>query len=66
MLMHPPQAEAKPTRLIIILLAALQVGIALSYKILFFSYYVADKIGGDIKIPGDVPAVGHSTVMPRL
>lgn len=66
-LMHPPQAEAKATRLIIILLAALQVGIALSFKILFFSYYVVDKIGGDIKIPGgDVPASGNSTVTPRL
>lgn len=60
-------AEAKATRLIIILLAALQVGIALSFKILFFSYYVVDKIGGDVKIPGgDVPAAGNSTVTPRL
>ncbi|TFK31258.1 Yip1 domain family protein, partial [Crucibulum laeve] len=45
-------AEAKPTRLIIILLAALHFGLALTFKVMFFSYYVVDKIGADIPIPG--------------
>lgn len=34
------KAEAKPTRLIIILIAALHAGLALTFKVLFFSYYV--------------------------
>ena len=48
------------TRLIIILLGAIHFGIALSFKVLFFSYYVVDKIGGDIAIPG-VPIGDGST-----
>ncbi|KAF8816303.1 Yip1-domain-containing protein [Phlegmacium glaucopus] len=50
-------AEAKATRLIIVLLAAIHLGIAISFKVLFFSYYVIDKIGADINIPG-VPTGG--------
>ncbi|OBZ77111.1 Protein YIPF1 [Grifola frondosa] len=38
-------ADAKPVRLIIILLAALHVGLALCLKILFFSYYAVKEIG---------------------
>lgn len=34
------QAEAKATRLFIIVIAALHAGLALSFKVLFFSYYV--------------------------
>ena len=34
------QAEAKPTRLIIILIGVLHAGLALTFKVLFFSYYV--------------------------
>ncbi|KAG5643522.1 hypothetical protein DXG03_000714 [Asterophora parasitica] len=45
-------AEAKPTRLIIIAIAVLHAGLALTFKVLFFSYYVVDKIGADIPIPG--------------
>jgi len=53
-------AEAKATRLIILILAAVHFGIAISFKVLFFHYYVIDKIGGDITIPG-VPTGGNST-----
>jgi len=53
-------AEAKATRLIILILAAVHFGIAISFKVLFFNYYVIDKIGGDITIPG-VPTGGNST-----
>ena len=55
------QAEAKATRLIILVLAAIHFGIALSFKVLFFSYYVVDKIGADITIPG-VPTDGNATI----
>jgi len=57
-------AEAKVTRLIILVLAAIHFGIAISFKVLFFSYYVVDKIGGDITIPG-VPTGGGNTTTPR-
>ncbi|CAA7266280.1 unnamed protein product [Cyclocybe aegerita] len=54
-------AEAKATRLIIIILAAIHLGVAISFKVIFFSYYVVDKIGADIPLPGsDVPE-GNST-----
>ncbi|KAF7967054.1 hypothetical protein HWV62_35983 [Athelia sp. TMB] len=36
----PVSAEAKATRLFIIAIAALHAGLALSFKVLFFSYYV--------------------------
>ncbi|KAG7451571.1 Yip1-domain-containing protein [Guyanagaster necrorhizus] len=45
-------AEAKATRLIIIAITVLHAGLALSFKVLFFSYYVIDKIGADIPLPG--------------
>jgi hypothetical protein len=55
------QAEAKATRLLIIVLAALHLGVALSFKILFFSYYIK-KIGPDITIPGgDLPGAGGNS-----
>ncbi|KZT72620.1 Yip1 domain family protein [Daedalea quercina L-15889] len=38
-------ADAKSVRLIIIFLALLHVGIALSFKVLFFSYYALKDIG---------------------
>ncbi|KAJ8082144.1 hypothetical protein PM082_007991 [Marasmius tenuissimus] len=38
-------AEAKATRLFIVGIAVLHAGVALSFQVLFFSYYV--KIGGD-------------------
>ncbi|TFK25435.1 Yip1 domain family protein [Coprinopsis marcescibilis] len=45
-------AEAKAMRLFIILIAAMHLGIAITFKVVFFSYYVVEQIGGDIKVPG--------------
>ncbi|KAG5340074.1 hypothetical protein C0989_002873 [Termitomyces sp. Mn162] len=57
-------AEAKATRLVIILIAVLHAALALTFKILFFSYYVVQKIGADIPIPGgDVPAVNTTVTL---
>ncbi|EEB97239.1 hypothetical protein MPER_03485 [Moniliophthora perniciosa FA553] len=51
--------EAKAIRLFIIGIAVLHAGIALSFKVLFFSYYVVEKIGADIPLPGgDTPTQG--------
>ncbi|RXW20859.1 hypothetical protein EST38_g4979 [Candolleomyces aberdarensis] len=59
-------AEAKATRLLIIVLAALHLGVALSFKILFFGYYVVEKIGADIPIPGgDLPGTGGNSTAAR-
>jgi hypothetical protein len=61
-------AEAKATRLLIIILALLHFGLALTFKVLFFNYYVVDKIGSDISIPGvpgDTPTPGNTTVAAR-
>lgn len=46
------QAEAKATRLLIIIIAVLHAALALTFKVLFFNYYVVEKIGGDFDIPG--------------
>ncbi|KAF9467231.1 hypothetical protein BDZ94DRAFT_1305706 [Collybia nuda] len=54
-------AEAKATRLIIIIVAVLHAGLALSFKVLFFSYYVIDKIGSDITLPGGDSPAGNAT-----
>ncbi|KAF8654802.1 hypothetical protein AX16_003371 [Volvariella volvacea WC 439] len=54
-------AEAKATRLIVIVIAALHAGLALTFKVLFFSYYVIDKIGADIPIPGGEDPATNST-----
>lgn len=50
--------------MLILVLAAIHLGIAITFKVLFFSYYVVEKIGGDIPIPGsDVPSgAGNLTV----
>ncbi|KAE9402652.1 Yip1-domain-containing protein [Gymnopus androsaceus JB14] len=45
-------AEAKATRLLIIVIAVLHAGLALVFKVLFFGYYVVDKIGMDLPLPG--------------
>ncbi|KAM6501186.1 hypothetical protein JOM56_004200 [Amanita muscaria] len=45
-------AEAKATRLLIIILVLLHFALALTFKLLFFSYYVIEKIGVDIPLPG--------------
>lgn len=53
-------AEAKATRLIIILIAVLHAGLALTFKLMFFSYYITVTEGGGGGGTGDVP-VGNST-----
>ncbi|KAJ7784960.1 hypothetical protein DFH07DRAFT_907660 [Mycena maculata] len=45
-------AEAKATRLLIVLLAVLHAGLALSFQVLFFSYYVVPPKGPVLEIPG--------------
>ncbi|KAJ7066935.1 Yip1-domain-containing protein, partial [Mycena amicta] len=40
-------AEAKPTRLLIIIIAALHLGLAITFKVLFFSYYIIPPPAGD-------------------
>ncbi|KAF9531069.1 Yip1 domain family protein [Crepidotus variabilis] len=55
-------AEAKATRLLIILLALIHLGIAITFKVLFFSYYVVDKIGMDIDLPGGDAGTGTNPV----
>ncbi|KAJ3746499.1 hypothetical protein DFH05DRAFT_1485477 [Lentinula detonsa] len=45
-------AEAKATRLLIIVIAVLHAALALIFKVLFFGYYVVDKIGMDLPLPG--------------
>ncbi|KAH9951791.1 Yip1-domain-containing protein [Amylocystis lapponica] len=44
-------ADAKPVRLIIVLLAVLHAGLALCFKVLFFSYYAVREIGVKDPIP---------------
>ncbi|OCH93620.1 Yip1-domain-containing protein [Obba rivulosa] len=44
-------ADAKPVRLIIILLGVLHAGLALCFKILFFSYYVVKPEGPSDPLP---------------
>ncbi|KAI0921534.1 hypothetical protein AcW2_006475 [Taiwanofungus camphoratus] len=45
-------ADAKAVRLIIILLVALHAALALSFKVLFFDYYVVKEIGPQDPVPG--------------
>lgn len=55
-------AEAKATRLLIIVIAVLHAALALTFKILFFGYYVVDKIGVDLPVPGADPATNTTVV----
>ena len=40
------QAEQKATRFLVIILVVLHAALALTFKVLFFSYYVVETIGG--------------------
>jgi protein YIPF1/2 len=61
------QAEAKATRLFIVVIAALHAGLALTFKIMFFNYYAIAKIGADLPIPGvDDPATNTTTTAATL
>jgi len=50
-------AEQKPTRLLIVLVATLHAAIALTFKVMFFSYYVKEIGPGD---PGGIGIGGTS------
>ncbi|TFK75583.1 Yip1-domain-containing protein [Pluteus cervinus] len=54
-------AEAKTTPLILAFIVAINLGIALTFKIIFFSYYVVENIGPDIPIPGGTDPSSNST-----
>ncbi|KAL1707228.1 hypothetical protein EV121DRAFT_256084 [Schizophyllum commune] len=45
-------AEAKSLRLVVVAIFILHAALALTFKVMFFSYYVVDKIGYDIPVPG--------------
>lgn len=48
----------------IIVIAVLHAGLALTFKVLFFSYYVVEKIGVDITLPGgDSPATNTTAAL---
>jgi len=53
---------------LIIAVVVLQAGLALTFKVMFFGYYVVEKIGGDISFPGsDAPATnGTGALVERL
>ncbi|KAG6810441.1 hypothetical protein H0H92_011860, partial [Tricholoma furcatifolium] len=60
-------AEAKATRLIIVVVAVLHAALALTFKVVFFSYYVVEKIGADIPLPGgDAPTTTGALVKRAL
>ena len=54
------QAESKAARLLVVIVAILHAALALSFKFLFFSYYVVHEIG--IQDPyGEQPATDPTT-----
>lgn len=59
------QADAKAVRLLIIFLVLLHAGIALSFKVLFFSYYVK-QVGPKDPIGAPIPAEPTATVTASL
>ncbi|KAG8897262.1 hypothetical protein FRB99_008276 [Tulasnella sp. 403] len=56
-------AEAKATRLLVLVIGAIHLGIALTLKILFFSYYIVKEIGVQEPISADPigPDNGNAT-----
>jgi protein YIPF1/2 len=42
---HLMQADQKPVRLLIVVIAVLHTAVALLFKVLFFSYYIEPNIG---------------------
>ncbi|CAE6411071.1 unnamed protein product [Rhizoctonia solani] len=57
-------ADQKPARLIIVALAVLHAAIALTFKVLFFSYYIVPQIGGKDPIGGSDPVKNTTRVLP--
>jgi hypothetical protein len=56
-------AEAKSTRLLIIVVAGLHAALALVFKVLFFGYYVIEKIGMDLPLPGGTDPGGAAKML---
>ncbi|KAJ7035941.1 hypothetical protein C8F04DRAFT_1097158 [Mycena alexandri] len=54
-------AEAKATRLIIIVIAALHAGLAITFKLLFFSYDIIAPAAPAPPAPSDMPAGNDTT-----
>ncbi|KAJ7748415.1 hypothetical protein B0H16DRAFT_1319810 [Mycena metata] len=54
-------AEAKATRLIIIVVAALHAGLAITFKLLFFSYDIIAPAAPALPVPSDTPAGNDTT-----
>jgi len=52
-------AEQKATRLLVIILVVLHAALALTFKLLFFSYYIVDAT----KPPGPITTVGTTTAI---
>ncbi|KAJ7921373.1 hypothetical protein B0H13DRAFT_2230605 [Mycena leptocephala] len=62
-------AEAKATRLLIIVIAALHAGLAITFKVLFFSYYIVVKAAGDdapVSESSPPGAPGNETSAPEM
>lgn len=51
-------AEAKATRALAILIAVLHIALALTFKVLFFSYYVVKDLGPGDPLGEDQPGEG--------
>ncbi|KAB5590225.1 Protein YIPF1 [Ceratobasidium theobromae] len=56
-------ADQKPARLIIVALAALHAAIALTFKVLFFSYYIVPAIGGKEPLGGTGPGKNSTRIL---
>jgi hypothetical protein len=56
----PSQAEAKATRLLLIIIVALHAGLAITFKVLFFSYYIVAAPGSDPNAPVSTPSPSSS------
>ncbi|THH09017.1 hypothetical protein EW145_g2329 [Phellinidium pouzarii] len=51
-------AEAKATRAFVLPIVVLHIALALTFKVLFFSYYVVKDLGGDDPLGEDQPGEG--------
>ncbi|KAJ7447002.1 hypothetical protein FB451DRAFT_1355013 [Mycena latifolia] len=60
-------ADSKSPRLLVLLLLALHAGLALSFKVLFFNYYVVAPAGPPADLPGTGgPVVGTQETSPTV
>lgn len=59
------QAEAKAVRGLVVLVAVLHAALALTFKVLFFSYYIKE-IGGKDPLGGEVGSDPETTPAIRL